>query len=95
LARWPSGLASNRARAGLKAALLGAVLSAAPAGAGDLAFVTNQSSGDLSVIDLASGAELPDQIGDTGGESAAMTDTGDGHSAACWLLVRHQEAIEA
>ncbi len=34
-------------------------------------------------------------IGRCAHEVPAMTDTGDGHSAACWLLVRHQEAIEA
>ena len=34
-------------------------------------------------------------IGRCAHEVPAMTDTGDGHSAACWLLVRHQETIEA
>ena len=34
-------------------------------------------------------------IGRCGQEVPAMVDTGEGHGAACWLLVEHEEAAEA
>lgn len=48
--RWPRGLRSK--------ALVLALTVAAPPAAADLAFVTNQSSSDLSVLDLATRTEL-------------------------------------